>query len=562
MEDEILESGGARHVATLQRPVPPPTDLPPRGVTTAGRPDDARVPEAGTATVTRPADSAQVHTDNWPLALAVVTIGAFMSVLDISIVNVAIPTMRNQFGVSTSEIEWVTTAYSLSLGVIVPVSGWLGERFGLGRVYAWSLIGFGLASALCGMASDLESEVAFRILQAIPGGVLPVVTLTMLYRLVPPSKIGIGMAVYGVSMVFAPATGPTLGGYLVEYHSWQMIFFINVPVGLLGAVLAFTILPKFPRVNTGEFDTWGFVTIAGGLFSMLLALSKGEDWGWSGYRVLILLTASVLLIALFVVIELEVERPLLDVRLFLIWSFTNSLLLIGILGSAFFTLIFYIPLFLQQGQGITPLNTGLAMLPEAITMAFSLPLAGLLYDKMGPRWPIFIGMVITACGTYLLVNITSDLSVTDVMIWTSLRGMGQAFCMVPLMTAGLAQVPLDKFDGASAINNVMQRVTGALGLAILTTMITAQTSQGAADRASVMPRSTDPRILAMSENGIQGMLPYLRLMELKIQAQAYSNVFLLLSVLTLIGAGLALTFSNQKPEADPSGAPRHIDIAM
>jgi EmrB/QacA subfamily drug resistance transporter len=419
-----------------------------------------------------PAGAQTVHTDKWPLALAIVTIGAFMSVLDVSIVNVAIPTMRDQFGVSTTEIEWVATAYSLSLGVIVPVSGWLGERFGLARVYAWSLLGFGVTSALCGLAWDLSSEVAFRIMQAVPGGVLPVITLTMLYRLVPKEKMGIGMAAYGMSMVFAPATGPTLGGYLVEYHTWRWIFFLNVPVGLIGAALAFTMLPKFPESNVGKFDVWGFVTIAGSLFSLLLALSKGADWGWSGYRVLILFTASALLMALFVVIELEVERPLLDVRLFLIWSFSNSLLLIGTLSSAFFTLIFYIPLFMQEGQGVTPLNSGLAMFPEAITMAITLPFAGLLYTKMGPRWPIVIGMIITGYGTYLLSGITADLSRTDVMFWTSLRGAGQALCMVPLLTVGLDQVPSDKLDSASALNNVMQRVTGALGLAVLSAMAT------------------------------------------------------------------------------------------
>jgi EmrB/QacA subfamily drug resistance transporter len=506
-------------------------------------------------------DARTVHTANWPIALAVVTIGAFMSILDISIVNVAIPTMRNQFGVSTSDIEWITTAYSLALGVIVPVSGWLGERFGLERVYAFSVCGFGLASALCGLAWDLNSEVAFRILQAIPGGILPVITLTMLYRLVPPEKIGLGMAAYGLSMVIAPATGPTLGGYLVEYHSWRMIFFLNVPIGLIGTVLAVMLLPRFPRGETGRFDTWGFVTVASGLFALLLALSKGEDWGWGSYRVLGLLGAATTLLAVFVIIELEVERPLLNLRLFKIWSFTNCQLLVGILSSAFFTVLFYVPLFLQQGQGITPLNTGLTMLPEAIGMAIALPMAGLLYTEMGPRWPITIGMALTAYGTYLLCGISSSVSRSDVMFWTSLRGMGQAFCMVPLMTAGLAEVPSAQLDGASAINNVMQRVTGALGLAILTTLVTKQNAQIGADRGALVPSSamqTDPRILAMQQQGPRGMLPYFELWELKIQAATYGNLFLLLATVTLSGTFLALTFSSEKPTTGP----HHLDIGI
>jgi EmrB/QacA subfamily drug resistance transporter len=506
-----------------------------------------------------------VYADNWPLALAVVTIGAFMSILDISIVNVAIPTMANDFGVSTVDIEWVATAYSLALGVIVPVSGWLGQRFGLGRVYAYAVFAFGVASALCGLAWDLPSEIAFRILQAIPGGILPVITLTMVYRLVPSAKIGIGMAAYGLAMIFAPAIGPTLGGYLVEYHSWRMIFFINVPIGIIGAVLAFTILPKFPKTDTGPFDRWGFVTVAGGLFALLLGLTKGADWGWSGYRVLGLLTASALLLGLFVVIELEVEKPLLDVRVLKIWSFTNCQILVGILSSAFFTVLFYIPLFMQEGQRITPLNTGLAMAPEALAMAVALPVAGLLYMKMGPRWLIVIGMAATAYGTYLLCGITSDMSRTDVMLWTSIRAMGQAFCWVPLLTAGLAEVPSDKLDGASAINNVMQRVAGALGLAGLSTVLSTHTAQSAADNGALITTNalqSDPRIAAaVTEHGPQGLMPYYQLWELKVQAQAYSDLFLLIAAVTLAGAFLAVTFPDKKPAAD-QGKPLHLDIGM
>jgi EmrB/QacA subfamily drug resistance transporter len=551
-----LRGAGTEHAATLPRPPVPPAAV----LTPAAPAPVAPAPAAPTAVAPAPAGAQTVHTDNWPLGVLVISIGAFMSILDISIVNVAIPTMRNDFGVSTVDIEWVATAYSLALGAIVPVSGWLGERFGLGRVYGWAVLGFGLASALCGLAWDLPSEVVFRILQAVPGGILPVITLTMLYRMVPPDKIPLGMAAYGVSMVFAPALGPTLGGYLVEYHSWQWIFFINVPFGLIGAFLAFTVLPRFPLADVGRFDVWGFVTIAGGLFALLLALSKSGDWGWDGYRVRGLLVAGVLLIALFVVVELEVERPLLDVRLFRIWSFTNSLVLVGIMSSAFFTVLFYIPLFMQEGQGITPVNTGLAMFPEAVAMGVSLPVAGLLYMRMGARWPVVIGVLTTGLGTYFLTGISSDLSRWDVVLWTSFRGMGQACCMVPLLTAGLAGVPSDRMDAASAINNVMQRVTGALGLALMTTFVTANTAQTAADwssRITDQGMRADPRLTAMTHDGVAGLLPYYQLVQLKIQAQAYSDLFLVLAVVTSLGALLGLFFSGKRP--DP-GSPMHLDL--
>ena len=244
--------------------------------------------------------------------LAVLITGMFMSVLDVSIVNVAISTIQKELGGSTADVAWISTAYSLVLGVVVPTSAWLGNRFGLGRVYALSLAGFAITSALCGLAWSLNSLIAFRVVQAIPGGLLPAVTLTMVYRIVPRQKIGTAMGLYGLGIIFAPAIGPTLGGYLVEYVSWRFVFFINVPIAIVGVVAALVALPKFPAMRTERFDLWGFVTVATGLVALLLAFSEGHSWGWTSYRVLILIAGGALMLALFVVIEFEVDHPLLD----------------------------------------------------------------------------------------------------------------------------------------------------------------------------------------------------------------------------------------------------------
>jgi EmrB/QacA subfamily drug resistance transporter len=297
----------------------------------------------------------------WGVPLAVLIVGMFMSILDISIVNVAIPTMQRDFSATTEQIQWVENAYSLALGVIVPVSAWLASRFGPGRVYNLSLLGFAAGSALCGLAWDLNSIVAFRVLQAVAGGVLPVVTLTILYRIVPREKIGAAMGMYGLGIVVAPAIGPTLGGYLVEYVDWRLIFFINVPVGIAGTVAALVFLPKFGPTPVGRFDVLGFLSVAGGLVCLLLALTEGQSWGWTSYRILILLTGGALLLALFVIVELEVDAPLLDVTVFRHWAFTNSLLLVSVLSVGLFAVLFYIPLFLQQGKGLGAFDTGLLL---------------------------------------------------------------------------------------------------------------------------------------------------------------------------------------------------------
>ncbi|MGH3851354.1 MAG: DHA2 family efflux MFS transporter permease subunit, partial [Pseudonocardiaceae bacterium] len=355
----------------------------------------------------------------------------------------------------------VSTAYSLALGVIVPVSGWLGKRFEMGRVYAWSVFAFGATSALCGPAWHLHSEIAFRILRAIPGGILPVITLTMLYRLVLPSKIRLGMAARGVAMVFAPATGPTLGGYLVEYFSWRWIFYVNVPIAILGAIAAVLVLPHFPSVRAGRFDVLGFLTVATGLSALLVALSEGQLWGWGSYKILVLLTVSVLSLALFVVTELEVAEPLLDVRIFRHWAFTNSLLLISVLSIGLFAVLFYIPLLLQMGKGLAPFPAGLVLLPQALVLAVLTPISGRLYERIGPRWLAVIGLLIVAVSTYQMRQITLDAS-TDQISWLLVfRALGLGLCLIPVFTSGIASLPLALVPQASAINNLIRQTSSA-----------------------------------------------------------------------------------------------------
>src|SRR3977135_2681630 len=359
---------------------------------------------------------ARAHVDGdekparWGLPLTVLVVGMFMSILDTDIVNVAVPTMQRDFGATTDQVQWVATIYTLMLGIVVPASGWLGDRFGLDRIYNVALVAFAAGSALCGVAWSLNSLLFFRVVQAIGGGLMPAVSMAMLYKIVPPQKIGVAMGLFGLGVLFAPPGGPTIGGYLVEYINWRLIFYINVPIGILGAVAAALVLARFSRVAGRRFDVLGFLTVASGLFSLLLALSEGASWGWYSYRVLILLTVSVLSLALFVVIELEVADPLLDLRVFRHWSFTHSLLLTALLSVVWFAVLFYIPLFLQQAQGWGAFDTGLTLLPQAVVTGVLMPIAGRLYDRIGARWLVTIGLTIASVGTYHMHVMTLNTS--------------------------------------------------------------------------------------------------------------------------------------------------------
>jgi EmrB/QacA subfamily drug resistance transporter len=534
-------------------------------VSTDGAVGDSAPTAAGKRAAPAPAPSTETSTGGgWGLPLVVLIAGMFMSVLDISIVNVAILTMQNDFGVTTDDVQWVATSYELALGVVVPVSGWLADRFGSTRVYKLALFGFAGFSALCGLAWNLESMIAFRVLQAIPGGILPVVCLTILYRIVPREKIGSAMGMYGLGIVVAPAIGPTLGGYLVEYVDWRLIFFINVPIGILGVVAAMLVLPEQRGGLAGRFDVLGFLTIGTGLFSLLLALTEGQDWGWTSYRVLILITLGVLCLALFVIIELEVDEPLLDVRVFRYWAFTNSLLLITVLSVGLFTVLFYIPLYFQQAKGLGAFETGLLLLPQALIMGVLMPIAGWLYDRIGPRWPAAIGLVVTAVGTYLLSTATVDSTDAYVMWLLTFRAAGMGLCMMPIMTGGISSLPPSLVSQASAFNNVVQRTTAALGLAILTAMVTQQEAQQAADRTALMPLGTPMPRLGPGEDGtLRGLFAVYQQLGTEVFVSSINNMYIVTAVVTAIGVPLALMLHsgrNQGAPAEPD-APRAVTAA-
>ena len=517
---------------------------------------DRDVPRAAAPAPPAPPAPASPPSDRgWGVPLAVLIVGMFMSVLDISIINVAIPTMQLDFGATTDQIQWVENGYSLALGVVVPVSAWMAAKFGPGRVYNLSLLGFAAGSALCGLAWDLTRIVAFRVLQALPGGVLPVVTLTILYKIVPPEKIGAAMGMYGLGIIVAPAVGPTLGGYLVEYVDWRLIFFINVPVGILGVIAAVMLLPRFGPTPVGRFDLLGFLSVATGLVCLLLALTEGQKWGWTSYSIMILLTVGVLGLALFVVIELEVERPLLNVRVFKHWAFTNSLMLVSVLSIGLFAVLFYIPLLLQQARGLGAFDTGLLLLPQALVMAVIMPTAGLLYDKIGPRWPAAIGLAIVALGTYMLTDVTLESS-TEHVVWVLvLRAVGMGLAMMPIMTGGLSAVPPDQVDGASAFNNVVQRTSSALGLAGLTSLVTYSREQFSLDRGLLVSTDTPMPVLAPGATGeMAGMYAVYQQTQTIAFVEAMHSLFIVTAIITAAGVPLALMLRSG-PSKPAAGGP-------
>jgi EmrB/QacA subfamily drug resistance transporter len=506
-----------------------------------------RTPPAGPST---PAGTAQPAATSWLAPLGVLIIGMFMSVLDTSIVNVAMPVIQTDLGITASSGQWVSTAYSLTEGVMVPISAWIGYRYGGKRVYLMCMAGFTIASTLCGLAPGLVPLIVFRILQGIPGGIIPVTCLVMLRRMVPPQRLGSAMGLYGLGIIVAPAMGPTLGGLLAEYVNWRFIFFVNVPVGVLGVIAAAIVLEATPARRDRPLDVFGFGAIAGGLFSLLLALEEGSDWGWTSYPVLILFAVSSNLLLLFVIIERQVEFPLINLRIFAVRQFVLSLSLISMISVGLFAVMFYVPQFLQgPARGMSPIDTGLALVPQALVLAVLMPLTGVLYDRIGSRWLAATGLVLTGTGMLMLSRITPDIPLPTLVVSMCVLVGGIGLCMMPIMTGGLASVPTEAAESAGSFNTLVQRVSQALGLGILTAMLGVDQAQGMADRSALLGEyaATDPRVLQMQQQGPEGMLRLWQATLTAAQADAYSSAFTLTGVVCLAAVPLALFLPAGKP---------------
>lgn len=421
----------------------------------------------------------------WLAPVLITMIGAFMSILDSSIVNVAIAPIMHVFNTNTTTIEWVVTAYSLALGAVVPLSGWAGDKFGFKNVYIFSLIVFTFGSLLCTISWSVESLIIARIIQAIGGGMIMPITIAMVTRIVPKQNFGTAMGIIGISLFMAPAIGPTLGGYLVEYVDWRWIFTVNLPIGVIGILLAVFYMPKFPKKDeAGKLDWGGAATSVIMLFCLLLALSKGSDWGWGSEPIILLFFVSAVSLILFIYIELTTENPLLDIRLFKIRTFTAANIMSAVVTIGLFAGIFYIPLFLQNIRGLGAMETGLLMLPAALISGIMMPISGKLYDKVGPKPLAVIGLLAAAYGTYLFHQIDVNTPNVTIISWMIFRSIGLSFAQMPAQSASVASVPQDKVGRASAMSNIITRVASAFGIVVLTTMLTNHMNGYSAQMAS------------------------------------------------------------------------------
>ncbi len=414
----------------------------------------------------------------WIVA-GVVVLGVFMSILDTTIVNVALATLARELHSSLTTIQWVATGYLLSLAIVIPLSGWMSERFGSKRIWMISVATFGIGSALCGLAWSSGALIAFRIVQGIGGGMIMPVGMSLLAQTAGPTRVGRVMAVIGVPMLLAPVFGPVIGGLILDNASWRWIFYVNVPIVLVALVLAARLLTSDQgRSDAGRLDWVGVALLPPGLAAIVFGLSEVESHGGIGSPIAWApIALGVALLALFAWHGWHAERPLVDVRLFAQRCFRPAALSITLAGAALFGSILVLALYFQVARGETPLSTGLLLAPQGLGAAAVMPISGRLTDRLGGGVVSTVGFTLMALGTLPLAFVGATTSYVLLSGALVVRGIGLGCAMMPTMAAAFAQLRPPQVPRATAALNALQRTGGSIGTALLAVVLTHEITQ-------------------------------------------------------------------------------------
>jgi DHA2 family multidrug resistance protein len=416
-----------------------------------------------------------------PWAIApVVALAAFMEVLDISIANVALQHIAGSMSASQDESTWVLTSYLVTNAIVLPLSGWLSEVVGRKRFFMSCIIGFTATSLLCGLAPSLMMLVVFRALQGFAGGGLQPVSQAILADSFPPEKRGMAFAMYGLAVVFAPAIGPTLGGWITDQASWRWVFLINVPVGALLITLVGAMVHDAPeaeekrkqRVAKGvHIDYIGFGLLALGLGGLQVVLDKGEreDWFASGLIIMTSVMAAACLVS-FVVRELRAKEPLVDLQLLKNRNFAVSNLLMFILGFVLLGSTQLIPQFVQTSLGYSATDAGLVLSPGGLALVFFMPIMGKLATHVDARWLIMFGLGLSGVSLLYMTNFDLQVDYFTIAVARLFQALGLAFLFIPINTVAYVGMPREKTNMATALINLSRNLGGSFGISLVQTV--------------------------------------------------------------------------------------------
>lgn len=506
-----------------------------------------------------------------------VTMATFMEVLDSSIANVSLPHIAGTLGASPEESTWVLTSYLVSSAIVLPMSGWLSNVIGRKRFYMSCVAVFTASSIFCGLAPNLTVLILFRVLQGAGGGGLQPSEQAILADTFSAKQRGMAFAMYGMAVVVAPAIGPTLGGWITDNYSWHWIFFINVPIGILSLILTQRVVhdPAYlrNRKRSGvRVDYMGIALIVLGVGLLQYVLDKGQEKDWfSSHSILICFIVAMAALVALVIRELTHRDPIMDLRLLGLRNFATAVTFSFVLGMVLNGSTILLPQFLQNDLGYTAERAGWALSPGGLTLAFMMPIAGILATKADPRVVIAAGFAITAFGLSHVSNLFLGVSFSTMVIYRIIQVVGIPLIFIPISTLNYVGVPREKFNQVSGISNFMRNIGGAIGVSMLNNFII---RQGQVQRVRLAAHATDsnPFFLrqlhglthnfeAMGFSAAQASHKALAQISAQIDLQssvlAFSNSFWLMGLLVLFLVPLPFLMRRPSPEEAKATAAAH-----
>ncbi|MED1055203.1 DHA2 family efflux MFS transporter permease subunit [Bacillus mycoides] len=430
-----------------------------------------------------------VENVNVKAVVAVLILGMFVSILNQTIINVALPPLMNEFNVSTSTAQWLITGFMLVNGILVPISAFLVSRFTYRKLFIAAMLFFTVGSIICATSGNFTMMMTGRVVQAVGAGILMPVGMNIFMTLFPPNKRGAAMGLLGVAMILAPAIGPTVTGWVIENYSWNLMFYGMFVIGLIITFLSFKFFTLAQPVSKTKLDVFGVISSSIGLGSLLYGFSEAGNNGWTSAEVVITLIIGVIGLAVFIWRELTTDNKMLDLQVFKYPTFTFTLVINAIVTMALFGGMLLLPVYLQNIRGFTPMESGLLLLPGSLIMGIMGPVAGKLFDKYGIRPLAIVGLAITTFATYKFTTLSMDTPYSVIMTDYIIRSIGMSFIMMPIMTAGMNALPMKLISHGTATQNTSRQVAGSIGTAILITLMTQQTTAHVADYGNMLTTS-------------------------------------------------------------------------
>lgn len=407
--------------------------------------------------------------------ITVMLMGAFVAILNQTLMNIALPEMMKDLDISASTAQWLTTGYMLVNGVLIPATAFLMERFTTRQLFITAMGLFAAGTLICGLAPGFSILLVGRIVKAAGAGIMMPLLMNVILTIFPVEKRGSAMGMIGIAMVFAPAIGPTLSGWIVEHYSWRVLFFIVLPIAVIDVIVAFFFLKNVTKQTFPKIDVLAIILSTFGFGGLLYGFSSAGNNGWTSAEVIASLAIGAIALILFIRRQLTVHNPMLEFRVFKYSMFSLTTVINVIITMAMFAAMILVPIYLQTIRGFTPLESGLLLLPGAIIMGIMSPITGWIFDKIGARWLAVTGLAITVATTWDFSHLTDTTSYTHLIMIYTLRMFGMSMLMMPIMTAGLNQLPRDLNAHGTAMSNTLRQVSGSLGTAFLVTVMTNQT---------------------------------------------------------------------------------------